>query len=68
MIFPLIDNIYEYNGHKWICWQQDLFRKVYLRSVVDHEYEGSKYVDFNWWDFARHAVKIGKLPKMSKNY
>ena len=66
MIFPLIDNIYEYEGKKWICWQQDLFRNVYLRSIVDKG--GSEFKTFNWWHFMFNAEKIGEIKKTNNNY
>lgn len=58
MIFPKINNIYEYKNEQYILWQQDLFRTVYLRSCVNSG--GSSYITFNWWKFMFSAKKIDK--------
>ncbi len=56
MTFPLIGNKYRYKSKTWICWQQDLFRRVYLRSI---NYDGgSEYKVYSWWHFMFNAKKI----------
>ena len=57
MIFPKISKyvIYRYDGQFVILWQQDLFRKVYLRTVPQNNGEGSYYTTANWWKFMLFA-------------
>lgn len=66
MTFPLINYIYDYNGQKTIIWQQDLFRRVYLRSIPENG--GSLYERQNWWKFMFKAKRIEKAPEKSQAY
>ncbi len=66
MTFPLINNIYEYKGKQYVMWQQDLFNKVYLYSIV--KTGGSEYILENWWKFMWGAKKIGTLKVKNDNY
>ena len=55
MVFPLIDRykVYNYNGHDVVICHQDLFRRVYLRTIVK---EGnSTFLEESWWKFAKNA-------------
>ena len=63
MTFPLIDNVYEYNGRKEIVWGQDLFMNVYLRSIPENGEKESKYTVVNWWKFMFSAKKINMIIK-----
>ena len=36
MTFPLINKIYSFNNEEAIVWHQDLFRKVYLRTIPEN--------------------------------
>lgn len=55
MIFPLIDRykVYNYNGNDVVICHQDLFRKVYLRTIVTTG--GSTFLTESWWKFALNA-------------
>jgi len=66
MTFPLIDKIYSFNNEETIVWQQDLFRKVYLRTVPKNG--GSIYYTANWWTFIRKAKYIKDMPQLSEAY
>lgn len=66
MTFPLINNIYEYKGKQYVMWQQDLFNKVYLYSIVNTG--GAEYILENWWKFMLNAKKIGTLKVKNDNY
>ena len=55
MIFPLIDRykVYTFEGNDVVIRQQDLFRQVYLQTIVT---EGeSHFITVNWWKFAFKA-------------
>ena len=43
MIFPKISKyiVYNYDGEEVFLWQQELFNKVYLRTVPQKDGEGS---------------------------
>ena len=45
MIFPKISKyiVYNYDGEEVFLWQQELFNKVYLRTVPQKDGEGSSY-------------------------
>ena len=49
MNIPFIDTIYNYNGKEVIVWQQNLFTKVYLRTIPETSNEGGIYYTENWW-------------------
>ena len=68
MQLPLINDrkVFEYEGEKVIVWQQDLFIKVYLRTVP--EKGGSSYIDANWWKFMFKAKCIETLPERGSAY
>ncbi len=68
MTFPLINRIYKYNGRKEIIWGQDLFVRVYLRSILEDNEMESKYTTENWWKFMWNAKKIGTLNLKNDNY
>lgn len=55
MIFPLIDRykVYTYSNDEVVICHQDLFRKVYLRTIVKEG--GSTFYNVNWWKFAMNA-------------
>ncbi len=66
MTFPLIDNIYSYNGQEVHLWQQDLFFRVYLKTQPDI---GSVYFfTDNWWKFMFNAKFLNKIKKLSSAY
>ncbi len=55
MIFPLINRykVYSFEGNDVVIRHQDLFRQVYLQTIVT---EGeSQFITVNWWDFAFKA-------------
>ena len=66
MTFPLINNIYKYDGLKVQIWQQDLFRKVYLKTQPD--VGGVYFVTENWWKFMFKAKFLSNAPKLSTAY
>lgn len=66
MIFPKINNIYEYDGQKVHLWQQDLFRKVYLKTIP--EQGGAYFRTENWWKFMFTAKFIEQIKKLSSAY
>lgn len=68
MNIPFIDTIYNYNGKEVIVWQQNLFTKVYLRTIPETSNEGGIYYTENWWKFMWNSKRIGKLIKNNKNY
>jgi hypothetical protein len=70
MIFPLIDRykVYRFNDKDVVIRHQDLFRKVYLQTIVT---EGeSTFFDANWWKFAFNASFAYELKhsKYEDNY
>ena len=66
MIFPKINSIYEYDGQKVHLWQQDLFRKVYLKTIP--EQGGAYFRTENWWKFMCTAKFIEQIKKLSSAY
>lgn len=66
MIFPKINNIYEYDGQKVHLWQQDLFRKVYLKTIPERS--GAYFRTENWWKFMFTAKFIEHIKKLSSAY
>ena len=68
MSIPVIDTIYNYKNEKVIVWQQNLFTKVYLRTLLDNSKGGSTYFTENWWKFMWKSKRIEKLIKNNKNY
>lgn len=56
MTFPLINRMYEYNDRYVIVWRQDLFKKVYLRTIPING--GSSYYWEKWWKFMLKAKVI----------
>ena len=58
MIFPKISKyiVYNYDGEEVFLWQQELFNKVYLRTVPQKDGEGSSYFTVGWWKFMRNAT------------
>lgn len=70
MIFPLINRykVYSYNGNDVVITHQDIFRKVYLHTIVN---EGSStFIIENWWKFALNAKFAYELvhSKYEDNY
>ncbi len=62
MIFPLIDRykVYKFENNDVVIRHQDLFRNVYLQTIVD---EGeSHFITANWWKFAFGANFVKELP------
>lgn len=55
MIFPLINRykVYNYKGEEVVIRHQDLFRTVYLQTIVNSG--ESHFITVNWWDFAFNA-------------
>ena len=72
MVFPIINNVYDYNGEEVIVWAQDPFKNVFCRTNIDSTKSsatlGSTFVKYNWWKFMLHAKFIKKLPKRSSAY
>ena len=66
MTFPLINKIYLFNNEKTIVWEQDLFRKVYLRTVPKNG--ESIYYTVNWWKFMCKAKYIKDIPQLTEAY
>lgn len=66
MTFPLINKIYLFNNEEVIVWHQDLFRKVYLRTIPENG--GSVYFTINWWKFMYKAKYIRDVRRLSKAY
>ena len=66
MAFPLINKIYSFNNEEAIVWHQDLFRKVYLRTIPENG--GSVYYKINWWKFMCKAKYIKDIRRLSKTY
>lgn len=66
MTFPLINKIYLFNNEEVIVWHQDLFRKVYLRTIPKDG--GSVYYTINWWKFMCKAKYIKDVRRLSKAY
>lgn len=66
MVFPLINNIYNYNGDVVQIWQQDLLRKVYIKTQPTI---GSvQFLTVNWWKFMFKAKFLKEAPKLSEAY
>lgn len=70
MIFPLIDRykVYTFEGNDVVIRHQDLFRQVYLQTIVT---EGeSHFITVNWWKFVFNASFAYKLKhsKYEDNY
>ena len=70
MVFPLINRykVYKYGNDEVVIYHQDLFRKVYLRTIVN---EGnSTFYNVNWWKFAKDAKFAYELQhsKYEDNY
>ena len=55
MIFPLIDRykVYTFEGNDVVIRHQDLFRNVYLQTIVTKG--ESQFITVNWWKFALNA-------------
>ena len=66
MKFPLINKIYLFNKEETIVWEQDLFRKVYLRTVPKNG--ESVYYTVNWWKFMRKAKYIKDISQLTETY
>ena len=64
MTFPLINKIYSFNNEEAIVWHQDLFCKVYLRTIPKNG--GSVYFTINWWKFMYKAKYIRDVRRLSK--
>jgi hypothetical protein len=55
MIFPLVDRykVYTFEGNDVVIRHQDLFRQVFLQTIVT---EGeSHFITVNWWKFVFNA-------------
>jgi len=70
MIFPLIDRykVYTFEGNDVVIRHQDLFRQVYLQTIVT---EGeSHFITVDWWKFAFNASFAYELKhsKYEDNY
>ena len=69
MTFPLVNNVYKYNGQEVIIWGQDPLLSVYCRTYIhDGENIGSNYEKYNWWKFMLNAKYLRKAPTMSAAY
>ena len=66
MTFPLINKIYLFNNEETIVWEQDLFRKVYLRTVPKND--ESIYYTVNWWKFMCKAKYIKGISQLTEAY
>ena len=66
MTFPLINKIYLFNNEETIVWEQDLFRKVYLRTVPKNG--ESVYYTVNWWKFMCKAKYINGISQLTETY
>ena len=65
MTFPIINKIYAYENEKVIVWGQDMFIKVYFRTISE---DGkSIYKTANWWKFIFKAKYIDRL-RNNENY
>jgi len=55
MVFPTINNykIYKYNDELVKIIHQDIFKKVYLQTIVNSG--GSTFPAANWWHFLMNA-------------
>lgn len=56
MTLPLKNRIYEYNDRYVIIWRQDLFKKVYFRTIPING--KSTYYWENWWIFMLKATLV----------
>jgi hypothetical protein len=66
MVFPLINNIYNYNGDVVQIWQQDLLRKVYIKTQP--AIGSVQFLTANWWKFMFKAKFLREGPKLSEAY
>ena len=66
MAFPLINKIYLFNNEETIVWEQDLFRKVYLRTVPKNG--ESVYYTVNWCKFMSKAKYIKDISQLTETY
>jgi len=66
MVFPKINRVYEYDNEKVVVWQQSLFNKVYLRTLIDKG--GSLYLTVNWFKFMLNAKYIEELQTVNNAY
>lgn len=66
MTFPLINKIYSFNNEEAIVWHQDLFYKVYLRTIPENG--ESVYYTINWWKFMCKAKYVKDVRRLSKTY
>ena len=55
MIFPIINRykVYSFEGNDVVIRHQDLFRQVYLQTIVTGG--ESNFITVNWWKFAFNA-------------
>ena len=67
MTFPRISDtiVYEYDGQKVILWQQDIFRKVYIRTIS--QTDESTWTAVSWWKFLFNAKIVDHLQDMKKS-
>ena len=69
MIFPLVNNVYKYNGQEVIIWGQDPLLNVYCRTYIhDNENIGSTYEKYFFFFFFLNAKYLRKAPTMSAAY
>jgi len=61
MVFPLIDRykVYNFEGNDVVIRHQDLFRNVYLQTIVTKG--ESQFITVNWWRFAFNASFVYEL-------
>ena len=60
MTFPKDQEIYEYEGKKYIVTFNVLFNYVYVQEVVNEQNTyGSQFSSINWWKFMWKAKHIG---------
>lgn len=67
MTFPRISDtiIYEYDGQKVIVWQQDIFNKVYIKTIP--QTDESTWTSVNWWKFLFDAKVVDRLKDIKKS-
>lgn len=61
MSFHLINRIYTHKDYnrELLLWGQDLFFRVYLRTLPHNNKEESIFVIMNWWKFMFTAKYTG---------
>lgn len=57
MTLPLKNRIYEYKGKNVILYHQEIFSKVFIKTIPNLS-GGSTYYWENWWIFMLKATLI----------